>query len=133
MMWKEWEAGLLALAMWREARGEKQDTRLSMRAVGHTIVNYARRTSHTVGDMLRKPLYISSLTDPKDHQLNLYPESLDPQFQLASQIADIILDGSDPDPTGGATHYFNPKQVLPPWAASMTKLTSIENHVFYRE
>jgi len=129
--WRDWDRAILALAIWREARGEP-DPRLAMRAVAHTIANCARCEEMTIAEMCTHKLYISSLTAPHDPQLGTFPTKTDVQFQLALAIVDNVIGGLDPDPTLSATHYFNPKVVLPSWACRMVKTVSLGNHDFYR-
>jgi hypothetical protein len=47
-------------------------------------------------------------------------------------VVDGVFNGQIADPTGGATHFFNPKEVdqTPPWAADGTNVRPIGNHVF---
>lgn len=54
----------------------------------------------------------------------------DPVYQTASSIADSVFGGQTPDPTRGATHYFNPSIVQPAWGGSMQGGTQIGDHVF---
>lgn len=55
----------------------------------------------------------------------------------AFQVADDVMAGRGPDPTGGADHYFAPASMQPPgrvpvWAQGLTPTTVIGAHVFYR-
>lgn len=54
----------------------------------------------------------------------------DPVYQRASAIADSVFGGQTPDPTRGATHYFNPAVVQPSWGGSLQGATQIGDHVF---
>jgi len=64
-----WHTALLALMLWREARGESDEAKI---AVAHTVVN---RVAHpgwwgrTVDDVIAKKWQYSSMTDPGDPQL----------------------------------------------------------------
>lgn len=130
MQWLDWDKAMLALAMWREARGETDPQ--ALRAVGHTIYNFAEESKFTVADACEHKLYISSLTYPHDPQLTTWPHYGDPQFAKAMAATDAIFAGKDVDPTMGATHYFNPGMVLPDWASKMVKTVSIGHHDFYK-
>lgn len=121
----------LCVAAWKEARGEA-DPHLSMRAVMHAIVNSARLRKMELVDQILYPLYISSLTAPADGQLTKWPKANDPLFGFCLSVVDAVVDGTDEDPTEGATNYFNPHIVLPNWAAKMVKIKDIGNHAFYR-
>lgn len=124
----DYEIMLAALCIWREARGEGRD---GMRAVAHVIRN--RKTpEHGVFDVVTKKWQFSSMTAIGDPQTIVFPNPSDPIFQEAVQIAQDVLQASDPDLTNGADHYFNPHVVLPEWASRMTKVASIGNHDFYK-
>lgn len=49
------------------------------------------------------------------------------------QVAYQAVTGKLEDKTGGADHYFNPRIVIPKWAAKMTKTVSNKNHSYYKE
>lgn len=127
MTWSDWDKTLLALVMWREARGEGRE---GMRAVGHVVKN---RVKFTEWDrVIAAKWQFSSMAAPGDPELILWPEAPDPVFETAMSLAEVIYSGEDPDNTNGATHYFNPNVVLPSWAATMTKVASIGHHDFYK-
>jgi len=55
----------------------------------------------------------------------------------ALQVADDVMGGVAPDPTGGADHYFAPRSMVPPgrvpaWAQGQTPTVVIDAHRFYR-
>jgi hypothetical protein len=49
------------------------------------------------------------------------------------QLSYGIENGTVPDPTGGADHYFNPKLVKPSWAKKMKKIYTSGVHDYYKE
>jgi len=49
----------------------------------------------------------------------------------AQQVASIVLDGSMVDFTEGSTHY-HAYYVYPSWRKTITKVTRIDSHIFYR-
>lgn len=113
---------VVALCLWREARGEPLD---GQRAVLHVIKN---RGGDPLGQVTKKWQF-SSMTAVGDSQLILYPteEQVAP-FEL---LVDKVWT-DDLDLTNGATHYFNPSVVLPSWAEGMVKTVSIGHHDFYK-
>lgn len=130
MTWDAWYTCLWALTAWREARGEDSE---GMRAVLHVILN--RLNLRRWGDadhLIESKWQFSSMTAPGDPMLVQWPDSPDPVFAKALELANLIYTGKDVDPTGGATHYFNPRVVLPTWAASMKKTATIGHHIFYK-
>lgn len=129
MTWNDYYKTMLALTMWREARGEKRD---GMRAVGHVIRNRVNAGQGDWDHVITKKWQFSSLTATGDSQLVVWPDSPDEVFETAMNLAEDIFSNMDSDITAGATHYFNPHVVLPDWAKSMTKVATIGNHDFYR-
>ncbi|MNP80458.1 Cell Wall Hydrolase [compost metagenome] len=50
------------------------------------------------------------------------------------RAAKLVVDGTTPDPTGGATHYYAKSMKTPPkWVAGATKTVTIGNHIFFRD
>lgn len=127
MDWNGYNQFLLALVMWREARGEGPE---GMKAVGCVVRN--RVHNDTWSQIITAKWQFSSLTAPGDPMLVQWPVQNDPQFLEAMTLAGGIFTGTLIDTTNGATHYFNPNVVLPTWAKSMTKLMSIGHHDFYK-
>jgi hypothetical protein len=128
MTWADWDKAVLALTLWREARGEGQ---VGMQAVGCVIRNRVTGAL-TYNQVIEKAWQFSSLTAPGDPMLVQWPVQGDVQFEQAMLLAEGIYLKTVPDITNGATHYFNPSVVLPKWAASMTKVASIGHHDFYK-
>ena len=130
MDWTQYDKVMLALTMWREARGEGAE---GMRAVGHVIANRVAMANAPWDHVITKKWQFSSITAVDDPQLGVWPEQPDATFDTAMQLIDGIYNYTDtPDPTHGATHYFNPHIVLPSWASLMVKVATIGNHDFYK-
>lgn len=127
MDWDGYNQFLLALTMWREARGEGLE---GMKAVGCVIRN--RVHNGTWSEIITAKWQFSSLTAPGDAMLVSWPVQNDIQFLEAMALAGGIYTGVLTDNTNGATHYFNPSVVKPKWAASLTKVASIGHHDFYK-
>lgn len=130
MQWTEFDKWSGALCAWREARGEGRD---GIRAVLHVIANRAASAHKSWAQIVYAHLQFSSMTYGQDSQLTVVPTEPDPQFVDCYELADLIYNNGDFDLTNGATHYFAPAQVLPGWAASMTKVASIGRHDFFKE
>lgn len=134
---------LLARMIWGEARGQSDLERV---AVAYTAVNRAndgkKWNGETVREAVLKPWQYSCFNsnDPNRDKL-LDPQQYDAEsFRECLDIAGKVLSGEHSDPTNGATHYFNPKVVLPTWAKKMSKIGKINvgnnklsAHDFYRE
>lgn len=127
MDWDGYNQFLLALTMWREARGEGAE---GMKAVGCVIRNRAH--NGTWSQVMTAKWQFSSLTAPGDPMLVQWPVQEDAQFLMAMSLAAGIYLGTIPDSTDGATHYFNPNVVKPKWAQTLTKVVTIGHHDFYK-
>jgi hypothetical protein len=62
-------------------------------------------------------------------------DQLDPksaQYGQLGSVVDGVAGGSIPDPTNGATHYYNPKMATPDWGDTLAKQNdvTIGNHRF---
>lgn len=125
----DYQIFIMALCIWREARGEGYE---GMRAVAHVIKNRVTQTK-SIYDVVTERWQFSSMTAKNDPQLDLYPGIEETRFTEAVSICNLVVDESDTDLTQGATHYFNPHVVLPEWASKMTKVASIGNHDFYKQ
>lgn len=99
---------LLALVMWREARGEGPD---GMRAVGHVILNRTHAWGQTLYQAIIGRNQFSSITVLGDSQTVLWPLPNDPVFALAAEV----YNGTSPDPTGGALYYANESAITSEW------------------
>ena len=55
-----------------------------------------------------------------------------PAYQKIGSIYDGVMSGQIPDPTGGATHYYNPSAASPAWGPQLAKQNdvTIGNHRF---
>lgn len=127
----------LARTMWGEARGETQAGR---DAVGCVVRNRLNSLSYVLYGLT----YAAQCTaheqfscwnagDVNRAQLQAVTES-DAIFAECLSDAQGVIDGTTPDPTGGATNYFDTsmKNDPPEWAASMTFTTQIGRLLFYR-
>lgn len=132
MTWQDWDKAIMALCIWREAAGEPLEGKV---AIAHVILNRVGARSSGPGAVaaaVEAKWQFSSLTAPGDVTLIRWPLRPDPSFDSCMQVVEDALNGSSLDPTGGATHYFNPQIVKPLWAAEMVKTVSIGHHDFYR-
>lgn len=125
---------LLALTLDAEAGGEGYD---GMLAAGSVIANRAKEGGYggNVKQVIMKPGQFSawnSVTGYAGGEGGLDMSSRNPS-QDAYRAADAILSGNYEDPTGGATHYYNPAAADPKWGARAGDTWHrIGNHVFGR-
>ncbi len=96
---------LLALCIWREARGEGL---VGMRAVANVICNRvgAEGFAATLHDVIMGKNQFSSMSRPTDQQFNLIPSDDNTFFQQAQLIAQQAVGGTN-DITHGSRYYAN--------------------------
>jgi len=154
---QEDDVALAALA-WAEARGE---IRVAGYDALLAVMNVARNRSRREGKSIKQVIFASAVargrriwqfscwsredprtpaaepTDPNyTSLLTLRAESLarGKLYQVAWVLAAGVLGGIlDRDPTKGATHYYNPSVVKPPWGRGhplWRETAVIGNHVF---
>lgn len=124
-----YEKILLALCVWREARGEQI---AAQRGVAWTILNRASKPGwwgKDIVSVILAPFQFSSF-NPHDANSGRFPQSTDPVFR------EIVLLAADPgeDPTEGATSYYDKSldSNPPGWAAGMLKTVDIGSFHFFR-
>lgn len=137
--WSSWFKAVLALVIWREARGEGED---GMRAVAHVIRNRVEATNKpdTWEDVIEGKNQFSSLTVPGDSQLVLWPKQPDPRFEQAMDIAARVYEDHDFDLTNGAHYYANLETATSGWfqhnivenPQEHPQVAKIGHHTFFR-
>lgn len=130
-----YELTLLMLCIWREARGESAD---AQHGVGWTIRNRKEKGGwfgSTYAAVVLKPWQFSSF-NPNDPNASKLPNPLSDQSYGPCLIAaKHVYEGTSPDPTGGATHYYDDSLANnpPSWAKSMTRTAKIGRLNFFKE
>ena len=123
-----YEALLIALCVWREARGEIYEAKV---AVSWCIRNRASKPGWWGTDIysvITKPFQFSSF-NAGDPNSTKFPAPDDAAWRDCLKTNSEVL-----DPTNGATYYFdrsldgNP----PRWAASMEHVANIGNLRFFK-
>ena len=95
---------MLALCLWREARGVGNS---GMVGVGSVIRNRVLKHESSYYFEIVKPWQFSSITAKGDPQLGLYPAGVDQSWNLAVRIAIGIIGDDIADTTEGATLYYD--------------------------
>lgn len=130
------EIDIVARTLFGEARGESV---LGMIAVAWVIKNRADNPGwwgRSVETVCLKPYQFSCWNADDPNAPFLRGNKIIPprEYMLAREAAVAVLEGHEPDPTGGATHYYSTSMRKPPkWAASGTKTVQIGRHIFYRD
>ncbi len=128
-----YENVLVALCLWREARGEPRE---SIRAIYHVIQNRfmdpaSRWPSTRTGAILQKFQFSSFSKD--DPNATLLPDPRQYRDWKAWAVCCSIVDDPGDDPTGGANHYHSsPDDKLPTWAIGQTPSVAIGPFRFYQ-
>lgn len=124
---------VLARTVYGEARGEGD---LGMLAVAWVVVNRARKYRLGIAEACLKSIHFSCWNNARENdanQLSMMTADIgDKLFARAMQAALEAAHGLFPDPTEGATHYFNPRLVRPDWASGHADYVTIGNHRFYK-
>lgn len=125
---------LLALAVWREARGS---SRAAKSGVKHVILN---RVADPKGPYAHCKDVVSTILCP--YQFSSFTRN-DPNAALLPNPATegdwaawleccSVVDDNDPDGTSGATHYFDSSIKPPAWADPSKVTVKIDHFTFYR-
>lgn len=110
---------LLALMLYREARGESHEAKI---AVAHTVLNRAKNPGwwgRDVESVISQKWQYSSMTDPKDPQLTVWPASSDTAFVECLNVATLVLEGIYNSPLKGVDSYYDDSlqgDARPNWA-----------------
>lgn len=131
--WRMSEARLvMARTIYGEARGEGWN---GMVAVAYVILNRADLGGwwgDSIISVAKKPWQFSAWNEGDPNRAKI--ENMKPGdnriFDTAYEIAGLVISGTVPDPTGGATSYHT-LAVTPAWADPSKQVAVIGNHVFY--
>ena len=131
---RERDIDILARTAWGEARGSGAT---GMQAVLNVIVNRHKsaawyRAETLAGTALKAYQFSVWLPgDPNYAKVTNVTEN-DAVFRTALGLAKAAVDGTLPDITGGATHYYA-KSISPPaWAVGAVRTADIGGHLFFK-
>jgi len=114
--WQWWEVCLLALVIWREARGAQHDARIAVACSIRTRVDHPRWWGNDYVSVITKKWQYSSMAATGDPQLITYPQANDHVFEECLRIADLVHDRSMNSPLKGADSYHDISIPAPKWA-----------------
>jgi N-acetylmuramoyl-L-alanine amidase len=126
---------IAARTLWMEARGEPPEGR---RAVAHALVNRHLAGRWFSGATLVECCLMAaqfSCWNTNDPNRREMARLADDDALLADCRAHVeaALEGSEPDPTGGATHYHARGGREPEWARGREPSAEIGRHRFYTD
>jgi spore germination cell wall hydrolase CwlJ-like protein len=139
----EKDRDVLARTLWGEARGEGAAGQI---AVAWSIRNRVEMDLHNDGKpdwwgegyagVCQKAWQFScwNKNDPNFPYLSGAKQIPFRELAQARIAADQVIDGKQPDPTSGATHYYAttmPK--APAWAAKAKQTLKMGHHIFFKD
>lgn len=126
---------LIALCNWREAQNQSLATKV---AQAWTIRNRVLKPSwwgRGWGSVVTKFEQYSSFNS-NDPNSRKWPAPKDAAWGDCWKVAELVYEGNIPDPTFGATHYYDESMDANPprWAVdgTMTKTAELERFRFFR-
>jgi cell wall hydrolase len=129
--WQWWEVCLLALVVWREARGASRDAKIAVACSVRNRVDNPKWWGKTYDQVITKKWQYSSMTAAGDPQLSTYPQPDDHVFEECLGIADKVYERSLTNPLPGADSYFDDSIAPPKWATPATFVGKIGRLSFY--
>jgi spore germination cell wall hydrolase CwlJ-like protein len=130
---------VLARTLYGEARGEGFDGMVAVAWSIRNRVNDGRDKSwwgEGYAGVCQAPWQFScwNQNDPNFPFLSGAKPIPAAEFANCQRAAAAVIDGTAPDPTGGATHYYAttmPK--APAWAAKATQTLKLGHHIFFKD
>lgn len=111
-----YERVMLALLVWREARGELHQAKV---AVCYSVMNRVKSPKWwgtTLGAVIAKKWQYSSMTAPGDPNLIQYPLPQDLSFQDSLLAVNAVMMDKEKNPVEGADSYYDVSIPPPKWA-----------------
>jgi spore germination cell wall hydrolase CwlJ-like protein len=129
--WETWGHHLLALVVWREARGEGYHAQV---AVAYSILNRVEKPSwwgRTLAQVIAKKWQYSSMTAPTDPQLIKFPVQPDASFEQVMDVVEAVVTRSVGNPAPHADSYYDTSIPAPKWATDDCFVAQIGTLRFY--
>src|SRR5882757_6241922 len=124
---------LLALAIWREARGESIEAKMAVASVIHNrcVMHPAEGFGRTTSENILKPFAFSSFMegDPNAYK---YPAVADPSWHDSLIAAQTVLEQRSPDRSCGAVFYHDDSISAPSTWGHVQPCAAIGRLRFYR-
>lgn len=135
----EKDRDVLARTLWGEARGEGVAGQVAVAWTIRNRVDDGKPNSwwgEGCAGVCLKPYQFScwNKNDPNYAYLSGAKSIPFREFAQAQIVADQVLAGSVPDPTGGATHYYaTTMRKAPAWAANAKQTLRLGHHIFFKD
>ena len=121
----------LALALYREARGATHECKV---AVAFSIMDRVQHPGwwgRDIMGVLFKRWQYSSLTNPKDPQLTIWPQPDENAWQECLAIAEQVIAGALDNPVPGADSYYDISIPPPVWTKDARFVAQLGRIKFY--
>jgi hypothetical protein len=120
------ERDLAIRTLWGEGRGQPDE---GLQGIAHVIRNRQQTEGFgdTVDDVIKQPIQFSMWNkgDPNGPKALALSQD-DPEYQRMGKIVDGVWGGQIPDPTNGATHYYNPDTASPDWGDKLAAQNEVK-------
>lgn len=129
---------ILARTLWGEARGEGLAGQIAVAWTIRNRVNDGKAKSwwgEGYAGVCQKPYQFScwNANDPNAPYLKGAKPIPAGEYKTALAAATAVLNGTVPDPTGGATHYYATSMPKPPtWTKGATQTLRLGHHLFFK-
>lgn len=130
------DSDLMALCLWREARGEE---RMGKRGVAHVIINrqqFPSEFGHSIRSIILRPFAFSSFNENDPNHIK-FPSDANPSWiDCLSVCGDVLSPEGDTDITNGAVMYHDTSIQMPTaWANEFdpTPTLQVGRLRFYRK
>ena len=114
--YQTYERAMLALLVWREARGETHQAKV---AVAYSVLNRVKSPKwwgKDLGSVIAKKWQYSSMAAPGDPNLIQYPLPQDLSFQDSMRAVNVAMGNLESNPVAGADSYYDVSIAPPKWA-----------------
>jgi len=131
---KAYQEVLLALLIWREARGEDEMAQTAVACCVRERVRHPGWWGDDWVSVCSLKYQFSSLGAPNDPQLIVWPQQFNKEFAVCLEIASGVIAGHIQHPAPGANSYFDDsiKNHPPDWAKVENFCGKIGRLSFYR-
>ena len=123
---------MLALAIYREARGEEMSAKIAVGCAIRNRVQHPAWYGRDWFDCITKPYQFSSFNIGEPNSI-IFGSPTDLAWKQSIDAAPRVMQG-EPDPTGGATFYFDRSldKNPPKWASLYLHTVDIRAFHFYK-
>lgn len=128
----DWHKALLALVVWREARGEVLAAKIGVAcSIRNRVLADKVGPNRWAAVICERDQY-SSMTYHGDPNLVEWPGEDDASWTACMVVAEQVINWQIADNTGGAVNYVNLSVDQPAWAHTMKETCKIGAQTFFK-